>query len=291
MSKDPAVLFYTSDFLTGTAFFNDAQRGQYIKLLCEQHQIGHIPPEHMLEVCKTADSPVIKKFVTDENGFYYNERMEEEIGKRQQFSEYQRKKAIKRWESKESEEQEGCPGIAPAMPGDMPEGMPEACMRIENGNDNINDSDYVIGNRGKSAERGEKTQRPGPTKKPQAKVPDFIDQVVDEFVAASRGEYIVVSRAKERGAAGKLINIFKKIFPDAGTKEILYQLRAYFDKCVTIEDPWLRDNMSLSIIISKFNEINRILKNGRSKGTGVTDIELAELMARKHGIDAPAEAR
>ena len=288
MSKDPAVLFYTSDFLTGTAFFNDAQRGQYIKLLCEQHQIGHIPPEHMLEVCKTADSPVIRKFVTDDNGYYYNERMEEEIEKRQQFSEYQRKKANKRWENKETEETELCPGNAPAMPGDMPEGMPEACMRIENENENINESADVVvnANRGESAERGEKQKN-----QPQVKTRDFIDQVVDEFVEATGGEYIIVSRGKERGAAGKLVNIFKKIFPDAGTRELLDQLRDYFTRCVTIEDPWLRDNMSLSIIISKFNEINKILKNGRSKGTGVTDAELADLMARKHGINAPAGAR
>jgi hypothetical protein len=171
------------------------------------------------------------------------------------------------------------------MPGDMP----EACIRIENGNVNVNESADVDenANRGESAERGVKNHQPETTKKRW----DFIDQVVDEFVEATGGEYIVVSRGKERGAAGKLINIFKKIFPDAGTKEILYQLRAYFDKCVTIEDPWLRDNMSLSIIISKFNEINRILKNGRSKGTGVTDAELADLMARKHGINAPAGAR
>ena len=32
MSKDPAVLFYTSDFLTGTMTMNDSQVGQYIRL-------------------------------------------------------------------------------------------------------------------------------------------------------------------------------------------------------------------------------------------------------------------
>jgi uncharacterized protein YdaU (DUF1376 family) len=85
MSKDPAVLFYTSDFLTGTAFFTDAERGQYIRLLCEQHQNGHIPENHMVSVCLSLGSPVIKKFVRDENGNYYNERMEQEIQKRRHF--------------------------------------------------------------------------------------------------------------------------------------------------------------------------------------------------------------
>jgi len=85
MSKDPAVLFYTSDFLTGTAFFTDAERGQYIRLLCEQHQNGHIPENHMVSVCLSLGSPVIKKFVQDADGNYYNERMEQEIQKRRHF--------------------------------------------------------------------------------------------------------------------------------------------------------------------------------------------------------------
>lgn len=86
MSKDPAVLFYTSDFLTGTAFLSMEQRGQYITLLCEQHQNGHIPEEHMINICKTYDSPVLNKFIKDERGLYYNVRMEEEHQKRISYS-------------------------------------------------------------------------------------------------------------------------------------------------------------------------------------------------------------
>ncbi len=278
MSKDPAVLFYTSDFLTGTAFFTDAQRGQYIRLLCEQHQIGHIPPEHMLEICKTADSPVIKKFTTDENGFFFNTRMEEEIEKRRQFSEYQSKKAKKRWEDRE-------PSDAPALPRHMPEGMPEACIRIENENININDS--VITDKGESAERG-KRQEP---EKPKIKKTDFIDRIIEQFVEASGGEYEIVNRGKEREATGKLLHIYKQRHPESDSEATIKDLRAYFERCLKIEDPWLREWMSIPIIISKFNQINRILKNGKSKGTGVTDAELARLMARKHGIDAPATGR
>ena len=42
MAKDPAVLFYTSDFLTGTILMNYEQKGKYITLLCIQHQHGII---------------------------------------------------------------------------------------------------------------------------------------------------------------------------------------------------------------------------------------------------------
>ena len=85
MAKDPAVLFYTSDFLSGTSFFTMEQRGQYITLLCEQHQNGHIPENHMIIVCLSLDSVVIKKFKKDAEGNYYNERMDLEKEKRVNF--------------------------------------------------------------------------------------------------------------------------------------------------------------------------------------------------------------
>lgn len=87
MAKDPAVLFYTSDFLSGTSFFTMEQRGQYITLLCEQHQNGHIPDNHMIDICKSYDSCVCKKFIKDENGLWYNLRMEEEHKKRSNYCE------------------------------------------------------------------------------------------------------------------------------------------------------------------------------------------------------------
>lgn len=123
MSKDPAVLFYTSDFLTGTAFFTDEQRGQYIRLLCEQHQNGHIPENHMLTICLSLGSPVVKKFVRDADGNFYNERMETEIQKRANFI--------------SSRRDNGLLGGRPRKPNDKPSDKPngEATEKlIGNGN-------------------------------------------------------------------------------------------------------------------------------------------------------------
>jgi len=47
MGKDPAFLFYSSDFTIGTQFMTDEQVGKYIRLLCAQHQTGHLDEEHM----------------------------------------------------------------------------------------------------------------------------------------------------------------------------------------------------------------------------------------------------
>ena len=85
MSRDPAVLFYTSDFLSGTQFFSDEECGQYIRLLCQQHQLGHIPENHMNIICKSCDSNVWKKFIKDADGLWFNIRMEEEKEKRSKY--------------------------------------------------------------------------------------------------------------------------------------------------------------------------------------------------------------
>jgi len=121
--KDPAVLFYTGDFLAGTAFFNDEQRGQYIRLLCEQHQNGHIPENHMVSICFSLGSPVIKKFVKDSEGNYFNVRMEEEIEKRANFV--------------NSRKDNGSKGGRPKKPNGKPYGKPTKKLP-ENGNGNDN---------------------------------------------------------------------------------------------------------------------------------------------------------
>lgn len=87
MAKDPAFLFYTSDFLTGTSFMTDDQVGKYIRLLCLQHQTGHLSYEDMLKICKTHDKHIFGKFVQDSESLFYNERLELESVKRKKYSE------------------------------------------------------------------------------------------------------------------------------------------------------------------------------------------------------------
>jgi len=86
MAKDPAFLFYTGDFSTGTQFFTDEQVGKYLRLLMAQHQHGHLHEKQVIIICKTHDNEVLSKFIKDENGLFYNERLEIEILKRKAFS-------------------------------------------------------------------------------------------------------------------------------------------------------------------------------------------------------------
>ena len=62
MSKDPAVLFYTSDFLTGTTLMSNEQVGKYIRLLCIQHQKGVLSEKDMLKICDSYDEDIFDKF-------------------------------------------------------------------------------------------------------------------------------------------------------------------------------------------------------------------------------------
>lgn len=92
MAKDPAVLLYTSDFLSGTYTMTDEQVGKYIKLLCYQHQKGKLTEKDMISICKGHDEDVYAKFdIVD--GFYINKRMYEEAEKRTKFTESRRKNA------------------------------------------------------------------------------------------------------------------------------------------------------------------------------------------------------
>lgn len=86
INKDPAFLFYSSDFLTGTMFLSDNQLGKYIKLLCTQHQKGHLSEKDMLKICKRYDKDIFEKFKKDDNGNYYNLRLQTEIDKRTAYS-------------------------------------------------------------------------------------------------------------------------------------------------------------------------------------------------------------
>lgn len=86
MSKDPAVLFYTSDFLTGTTLMTNEQVGKYIRLLCIQHQKGVLSEKDMLKICETYDEDIFDKFEKTEEG-YFNKRMREEFEKRKKYSE------------------------------------------------------------------------------------------------------------------------------------------------------------------------------------------------------------
>lgn len=93
--KDPAVLFYTQDFLTGTLLMSDEQKGKYITLLCLQHQNGKLSERDMLKICGAFDEDIWNKFIEQE-GYFYNRRMLLETEKRNNYTESRRNNLSKK---------------------------------------------------------------------------------------------------------------------------------------------------------------------------------------------------
>lgn len=86
MAKDPAFLFYSNDFDSATKFFTNEQVGKYIRLMIAQHQHGHLSREKMNFICISYDKDVFDKFIADEQGLFFNERLEIEITKRKKYA-------------------------------------------------------------------------------------------------------------------------------------------------------------------------------------------------------------
>lgn len=91
MAKDPAFLFYSDNFMSGTMFFTDEQVGKYIRLLCAQHLTGHLSEKHMLKICGTYDEDIWSKFQRDGAGLFFQPRLEMEIQRRKNYSQSRRK--------------------------------------------------------------------------------------------------------------------------------------------------------------------------------------------------------
>lgn len=107
--KDPAFLFYSQDFIVGTLAMPFDDRGRYITLMCFQHQNGHIS-EETIRLLVGSFSDILKaKFIKDENGLYYNERLEIEIEKRNRFTESRHNNGSKGGRPKKEEKPSGYP--------------------------------------------------------------------------------------------------------------------------------------------------------------------------------------
>lgn len=89
MAKDPAFLFYPGDWLGGTMAMSFEDKGIYISLLMLQFNNGHMTKDmmgqyigHMFGQFWDKHS---SKFGQDENGLYYNKKLDAEKDRRKSF--------------------------------------------------------------------------------------------------------------------------------------------------------------------------------------------------------------
>ena len=90
MSKDPAFLFYPNDYIGGTMGMTFEEKGAYMELLMTQFNRGHMTTHMIAQVVGQNWDKLKDKFIKDENGLWYNERLEEEKLKRQKYTKSRR---------------------------------------------------------------------------------------------------------------------------------------------------------------------------------------------------------
>lgn len=90
MAKDPAFLFYSQDFIVGVQTMNFEDRGKYITILSQMHQQGRMDEETIRFMVGSVSDKLRLKFKVDDNGLWYNERLESETEKRNHFTETRR---------------------------------------------------------------------------------------------------------------------------------------------------------------------------------------------------------
>jgi hypothetical protein len=123
--------------------------------------------------------------------------------------------------------------------------------------------------------------------KPMGKNSIFLDQVIETFIQ-EYGDYKIFNREKERKHAEMILKEYKSNYPNSDEEKTIDDLRIVFHACINIEDKWKRENMSLSLIANKYNELKQYFNNGKSRGnqTGISQEGLTRVIAKHFDINA-----
>lgn len=96
MAKDPAFLFYPGDWQGGTMYMTHEQKGAYMDLLILQFNVGKFTlaqAKQVLSICFDVAWPMLQhKFSTD-GKVYWNQRLSDEVERRQKFTQSRRDNA------------------------------------------------------------------------------------------------------------------------------------------------------------------------------------------------------
>lgn len=151
-SNMPWFKFYSSDFLNGVGDLTMEERGQYITLLCIQHQKGVITEKQIKLSIGSLSEDVRAKFDVNSDGDLHHPKMDEVMQEAEERSAMQSRNAKKRWSKPKGKtkkkrsidgNKEGMdnakidgksmPSHMPShMPPHMPNGMPNECQNNAN---------------------------------------------------------------------------------------------------------------------------------------------------------------
>lgn len=90
MAKDPAFLFYPGDYVSGTMGMTFEEKGAYMDLLMLQFNRGHMNTHMIQHTVGHLWEQVKCKFIQDDEGLWFNVRLDFEKDKRKTFTESRR---------------------------------------------------------------------------------------------------------------------------------------------------------------------------------------------------------
>ena len=257
MAKDPAFLFYASDFISGVSDLTMEERGQYITLLCLQHQKGIVSEKTIRLNLGSVSVEVLAKFTKDESGNYYNNRLREEIEKRAVFTESRRNNGVKGGRPKASAKPNG-------YPNDKPKNN-----HIEDENENKDESEL----------ENEKYLIPEILQNWYETFPTYTKSKSDDFPAVMR----VIAFMMQQHGIGNMND------PDA--KEKILGTFAAISDAVKNDNFWINKPLkSIANNIQEFyNKIKNPQKNGAKKQSGGNlRAEVQNEFDKRYGNKQPA---
>ena len=83
--RDPAILFYPTEFIMETYLMTDEEIGMYIKLLCNFQFHGHLSEKKIEDICGGHISRIFNLLEKDKDGLYYHKRTDYEKERRKVF--------------------------------------------------------------------------------------------------------------------------------------------------------------------------------------------------------------
>ena len=125
MAKDPAFLFYPGDYVSGTMGMTFEEKGAYMDLLMLQFNRGHMNTHMIQHTIGHLWEQVKCKFIQDDEGLWYNVRLDVEKEKRKTFTESRRNNMKPKNKTK----------VEPSYETHM---QPHMDSHMENVNENIN---------------------------------------------------------------------------------------------------------------------------------------------------------
>lgn len=90
MAKDPAFLFYPGDYVSGTMGMTFEEKGAYVDLLMLQFNRGHMTLHMIQHTVGHLWDQIKSKFKQDEDGLWYNVRLDFEKERRKNFTKSRR---------------------------------------------------------------------------------------------------------------------------------------------------------------------------------------------------------